>query len=132
VESSEYPAFVGPHWGFVTPFALEEHHKTDKPGVWLDPPDPPMLTPRWDAYKKPIPADLDYFRMNHSHVAIFSSYLDPDDGVMIDISPASIGPNPFLTGDGHGNPINPKTGKPYEPQIVPRGDYTRILAEFCT
>ena len=26
--------------------------------------------------------------------------------------------------------MNARTGKPYEPQIVPRGDYTRALAEF--
>ena len=26
--------------------------------------------------------------------------------------------------------MNPKTGMPYESQIVPRGDYTRVLAEF--
>ena len=26
--------------------------------------------------------------------------------------------------------VNPPTGAPYTPQIVPRGDYTRVLAEF--
>ncbi|HNE29434.1 MAG TPA: MopE-related protein, partial [Saprospiraceae bacterium] len=26
--------------------------------------------------------------------------------------------------------MNPITGQPYEPQIVPRGDYTRVLAQF--
>ena len=31
---------------------------------------------------------------------------------------------------GAGHPVNPVTGAPYEPQIVPRGDYTRVLAEF--
>src|SRR5690606_17141365 len=29
-----------------------------------------------------------------------------------------------------GHSINPITGNPYETQIVPRGDYTRVLAEF--
>jgi len=29
-----------------------------------------------------------------------------------------------------GRPLNPRTGKPYPSQIVPRGDYTRVLAEF--
>ena len=29
-----------------------------------------------------------------------------------------------------GHDVNPATGAPYEPQIVPRGDYTRVLAEF--
>ena len=26
--------------------------------------------------------------------------------------------------------MNPVTGEPYVPQIVPRGDYARVLAEF--
>ena len=29
-----------------------------------------------------------------------------------------------------GYSVNPVTGQPYAPQIVPRGDYTRVLAEF--
>ena len=65
---------------------------------------------------------------------------------MWDISPASIGNNPPLPtnpaqypsfydliggGDhGTGHTINPRTGQPYTPQYVPRGDYTRVLAEF--
>ena len=31
---------------------------------------------------------------------------------------------------GTGYAENPATEAPYEPQIVPRGDYTRVLAEF--
>ena len=79
-------------------------------------------------------------------VAIWSSHLSPDDGVTIDISPASLGnveeyprnfedyPDFFDTlqgGDpGAGYDVNPVTGEPYAPQVVPRGDYTRVLAEF--
>ena len=81
-------------------------------------------------------------------VAVWSSLLDPSDGVMIDISPASIGNNDIVDfpqsvfelrnfydltegGDpGMGYAVNPYTGLPYEPQLVPRGDYTRVLAEF--
>lgn len=29
-----------------------------------------------------------------------------------------------------GYDLNPVTGQPYTPQLVPRGDYTRVLAEF--
>ena len=38
----------------------------------------------------------------------------------------------FYDGNPHGpgHRVNPATGKPYAPQIVPRGDYTRVLAEF--
>ncbi|MCZ6836050.1 MAG: hypothetical protein O7G85_09780 [Planctomycetota bacterium] len=63
---------------------------------------------------------------------------------MLDISPAAIGnaalPDPsdydsfydLLNGGdwGKGHALNPVTAVPYVPQIVPRGDYTRILAEF--
>ena len=64
----------------------------------------------------------------------------------MDISPASLGniqmypANPgeyagfydlFNGGDSSiGYPSNPVTGAPYEPQLVPRGDYVRVLAEF--
>jgi len=77
-------------------------------------------------------------------VSIWSSHLDPTDGVMIDISPASFGNSPmadpadpesyydfFMGGDwGSGYTVNPVTGAPYTPQMVPRGDYGRVLAEF--
>lgn len=31
---------------------------------------------------------------------------------------------------GTAHDVNPTTGKPYEPNRVLRGDYTRVLAEF--
>ncbi|MCY7328928.1 MAG: hypothetical protein LH618_10295, partial [Saprospiraceae bacterium] len=31
---------------------------------------------------------------------------------------------------GLGRTINPRTGQPYTPQVVPRGDFTRVLAQF--
>ena len=66
---------------------------------------------------------------------------------LVDISPASLGnvgtesyPRAFEDypafyandgGDpGTGYDINPATGAPYEPQMVPLGDYARVLAEF--
>ena len=63
--------------------------------------------------------------------------------MVIDISPAGIGnidalphraedyPG-FYDGNPHGpgHPVNPATGDRYRPQPVPRGDYTRVLAEF--
>src|SRR5690606_780135 len=48
----------------------------------------------------------------------------------IDISPRSTGDNPLGSNDGDGYEENPVTGEPYEPIEVPRGDYTRVLAEF--
>jgi hypothetical protein len=63
-----------------------------------------------------------------------SAQLDPNDGAMMDISPASRGntPNsPFTNSYDHaGYAVNPYTGLPYEPQLVRRGDFGRIIAEF--
>ncbi len=118
--------FETPEWGRVQPFALGESDLDIHPAggdnewwVYLDPGPPPFL------------ADDDpEFFATFAKVIEFSSFLDPDDGVMIDISPASMGNNPPGTNDGEGYDLNPITGEPYEPQWVPRGDYTRILAEF--
>ena len=81
-------------------------------------------------------------------VSVWQSHLDPNDGVLWDISPNSIGNNDissfptnyssypsfynFYEGgvNNNGHSINPITGNVYEPNIVPRGDYTRVLAEF--
>ena len=38
--------------------------------------------------------------------------------------------NSLGANDGHGHDVNPATGKPYAPNVVLRGDYTRALAEF--
>ena len=81
-----------------------------------------------------------------SMVSIWGSHLDKDDGILWDISPNSIGnlesyPENILEfhslydyfngGDvSTGFDINPFTNQKYEEQIVPRGDYTRVLAEF--
>jgi hypothetical protein len=59
-----------------------------------------------------------------------SSELTPDDGATIDISPGAYGNNPLGTNDGTGRPVNPVTGQPYTPQVVKRGDFARVLAEF--
>ena len=59
-----------------------------------------------------------------------SSELDHTDGFMIDISPGGYGNNTLGANDGHGRAQNPVTGAPYAPQMVPRGDFARVLAEF--
>ncbi len=139
------PEFLSPEWGKVIPFALTSNDLTifnrDGDDFWVyhDPGPPAYL----QADGSGTSAE---YRWNHSLVAIWSSQLDPADRVMIDISPASIGniasyPTTLeglrdfykLTEGGdlsQGHPINPHTGSPYEPQIVPRADYARVLAEF--
>ncbi len=135
-----YPEFLGPEWGQVTPFSLSSNDLTiynrDSFDYWVyhDPGPPPFFGG----------VDDDYYRWGFEMVAVWSSHLDPSDGVMWDISPASIGNAPLPNagdyeqfydfengGDwGTGYTVNPVTGQPYTPQLVPRADYARILAEF--
>ncbi|MEQ9467510.1 MAG: T9SS type A sorting domain-containing protein [Ekhidna sp.] len=136
------PPFLSPEWGNVDPFSLSDDQYTSHSRnsnefkVYLDPGDPPYLGQ----------SSGEYYKWGFSLVSIWSSHLDPSDGVMWDISPKSIGnistlPESFETysdfydlidgGDAsQGHSTNPITGQPYEEQIVPRGDYTRVLAEF--
>ncbi len=146
------PPFIGAEWGNVTPFAMTPEHLTtyhrdsngdgviDDFNVYHDPGSPPSH----------LGATSDEFWWNFALVAKWSSHLDPSDGVMIDASPASIGTDPgaerpfpetlaeyeafYDSNNGGdrspGHAVNPRTGEPYAPQLVARGDYTRILAEF--
>lgn len=134
-----YPDFLSPEWGDVVPFSLNENdvQVLERDGnnwsVWHDPGAPPY-----------IETDEERYKWGNQMVAIWSSHLDPTDGVMIDISPGAIGNSAlaqvseeeqyynYLEGGdwGTGYDVNPVTGNPYEPQVVPRGDYGRILAEF--
>lgn len=118
--------FLSPEWGRVTPFCLTEDDLTvyerdgDEYWVYFDPGPPPRHgTPREDEYKA-----------GFEQVVEWSGLLDPTDGSMIDVSPASRGDNTLGTNDGDGYDVNPMTGLPYTPQIVPAGDYYRVLAEF--
>ncbi len=138
---SRSPSFLGPEWGRVVPFSLraEDRRIYERDGtswvVYHDPGPPPSI-------------ESDFYKWNFAVVAAWSSHLHPNDGVVIDISPASIGnlsveelprtPEEYVDfydmqngGDpSRGREMNPHTGQPYEPQIVPRGDYARVLAEF--
>ncbi len=134
------PEFLSPEWGQVDPFALSPSdltvYRRDGFDYWVyhDPGPPPMLDG----------PEEEYYKWGFEMVLVWSSHLDPEDGVMIDISPGTIGNSPlpdpadyaayydfFNGGDsGRGHPANPVTGKAYEPQLVPRGDYARVPAEF--
>jgi len=120
------PPFLGPEWGTVPPFALMQDDLTIREAggheYWLyhDPGAPPRIGG---------PGDAEY-RRGFEQVLEWSALLDPDDGVLIDISPASRGNNTLGTNDGAGRELNPKTGLPYPENIVPAGDYYRVLAEF--
>jgi hypothetical protein len=140
------PPFLSPEWGSVVPFALQEEdlniYQRDGDEYWVyhDPGPPPYLN-----IDSP---DTEEYQWGFLLVALWSSHLAPDDGVMWDISPASIGNFDFdqfptdlqglrdfyddLEGGdpSTGRDLNPYTGEPYEPNMVPRGDYARVLAEF--
>jgi uncharacterized protein DUF6851 len=108
-------SYVGPQWGHVRGFALSRSRK----GLPIDPGDPGLGTPSDPAFKQ---AAVEVIRM--------SSELDPDDGAMVDIGPGARGDNPLGTNDGNGHDVNPVTRKPYAPNRVVRGDFSRVLAEF--
>ena len=140
------PKFISPEWGNVIPFSLSDSNlvikiRDDKIfKIYHDPGDPPYM----DTIQQGITDDL--FKESFSMVSIWGSHLDKDDGVIWDISPNSIGNveeypdsfnefksfyNYFDGGDyGKGHNNNPFTNQKYETQLVPRGDYTRVLAEF--
>jgi len=141
------PNFLSAEWGDVYPFAMdpEEHLSIySRDGntykVYHDPGPPPYL----DTME--VGGMSDEYKWGFTLVSKWSSHMDTDDGVMWDISPASIGNiqeypttieglrdfyDPLNGGDpGEGHALNPKTNLPYAPQMVPRGDYARVLAEF--
>ncbi len=113
-EGSGVRNYVGPHWGAVTPFALERAAEGEP---YIDMGQPPLAL---DA--ELVDATVEVLEK--------TAELDITDGVMMDISPGSYGNNPLGTNDGTGHELNPITGQPYAPQMVLRGDFTRILAEF--
>jgi hypothetical protein len=138
--------FQSPEWGRVFPFALSNDdmkvYTRDNQSfqVYHDPgPYPTLDTVNGGGTS-------DDYKWNFTLVPIWSSHLDPSDKVMWDISPRSIGnvqsyPQnvaelrtfyDYKSGKdpGIGRDTNPKTGLPYEPQVVPRGDYTRVLTQF--
>jgi hypothetical protein len=141
------PPFIGPEWGNVTPFSLKNE-------------DLEILNDNFDCYVYNNPGAPAYIQNSNedgiddpykwyfSLVASWSSHLDPDDPTMIDISPASLGNldfedfpetfeeyKAFYNFDNGGDPstgrnLNPVTNMPYATNLVKRGDYGRVLAEF--
>jgi len=140
--------FLNPEWGNVLPFSLTNDDLTSyqRDGnnflVYNDPLDPPYI----DASNSSIASEA--YKWGFSLVSVWSAHLDSNDGVLWDISPKSIGNIPFESlpndfedypqfynliegGDiGIGRTVNPITNITYKEQLVPRGDYARVLAEF--
>lgn len=139
------PAFLSPEWGKVVPFALSDSVKTlhtrngNTYPTFYNLPAPPYM----DTVN---PINSEAYKWGFRMVSKWSSHLDTTDGVVWDISPGNTGnvnwlpstidslPHFYDEDDGHdfgnGYSTNPATGQPYPPQMVKRGDYARVLAEF--
>lgn len=139
------PEFLSPEWGGVTGFALDPDAAIsfERDGfnytVHHDPGSPAL-------HSAEATGTHSQFVDGHAMVALWSGLLDPGDGVMWDISPGAVGnrdsypEDPANYGDLYdalaggspspGHDVNPSTGLPYTSNMVPRGDYTRVLAEF--
>lgn len=113
-EGGGVQGYIGAHWKEVTPFALV---RTQPEAPYFTGEDPPL-----DLDDEVVLAAVEVVRK--------TSELDIDDGVMMDISPAGYGNNTLGANDGTGYAENPVTGEAYEPQMVKRGDFTRVLAEY--
>lgn len=137
--------FLTPEWGEVTPFALPSKTVKSRNGkmfnLYLDPGSPPRLDYQKDG-------DLsELYKWGFVMNIIWSSHMDPADQVKMDISPKHrFGfpefPKSFKdyqkfydyeqggSVNVGGKKMNPKTGKEYENNIVLRGDYARVIAEY--
>jgi hypothetical protein len=109
---------VGTHWGHVTSFAMPTAAST---GVPIDPGYGPRLAD---------PATDEELKTEIVQLIRDSSELDPATAATIDISPGALGNNDLGTNDGKGHAVNPATGQPYAPDVVPLGDFGRVMAEF--
>ena len=142
------PPFLSPEWGNVSSFALSDQDKVifqrdgNDYNIFHNPSNPPHISLTENN------SDSDAYKWGFSMVSVWQSHLDQNDGVMWDISPNAIGnldinsfPNNFADypnfydffnggANSNGHTINPITGNPYQTNIVPRGDYTRVIAEF--
>jgi len=120
--------YVGAQWLGVRPYQLA---RIDPTLPWIDPGPPPFFGTATHAQ----------FIREIIAVLRASSMLTTEDDVMVDISPGAsgnnslefdgdYGTNSFRIYDGQGYASNPVTGQPYAPNLVKRGDYVRMLAEF--
>jgi hypothetical protein len=106
-------AYVGAQWGGVRPFAMK---RSSSAVPWHDPGPVPQLGPAMKAWV------VDVIEK--------TAALDPANPETLDISPGAYGHNSLGTNDGKGWAKNPVTGQPYAPQVVRRGDFERVMAEF--
>ena len=117
IETDLIQTFQGSQWHLVRPFALK---RKGLGGLYDDPGAPPMLGGIGDKQ----------FKENINQVLLYSSWLNPGDETMINISPRVFGNNSLGKMDGIGHGLNPFSGEPYADNQVMRADYGRVIAEF--
>ncbi len=106
--------YIGSNWSLVAPFAMARsapdaaYHDAGPPPAWDQPEMQGWIADLLDR----------------------SASLDATDGTTIDISPGAYGNNTLGANDGAGRASNPTTGAAYAPEVVPRGDFARVMAEF--
>ena len=105
--------YIGAQWGSVKPFAMK---RASSAVPWEDP--------------GPVPAPGAAMKGWIAEVIAKTASMDPADPRTIDISPGAYGHNSLGANDGKGWAKNPVTGQPYAPQVVPLGDFARVMAEF--
>jgi hypothetical protein len=105
--------YIGAHWGGVVPFAMRRRSDAVP---WEDPGPPPKLGAAMKGWV------VDVIRK--------TAAADPSDPTTIDIGPGAFGHNTLGANDGTGWAKNPVTGQPYAPEVVPRFDFARVMAEF--
>lgn len=140
--------FLSPEWGNVWTFSMKDDVKNtflrngNSYNIYHNPPSAPPYLDNSNNLTS------ENYKKGFGQVAIWGAHLDPNDGVKWDVSPKAIGninssefPASYANYDsfykyidggdiGQGYALNPVTNQPYESQIVSRGDYTRVLAEF--
>lgn len=141
-------AFQGADWGIMQPFAMRGEdrivYRQNGHDHWLYHDPGPDFLPHLDKVKGG--GNSQDYMWNFALVAAWSAFLNPADGVLWDISPRATGnvqhyPQNLTelrsfyelkTGRdaGIGHEINPRTGQVYASQMVPRGDYMRVVAQF--
>ena len=137
--------FLTPHWGEITPFAMGNEQKSimsregNNFNVYNDPGPPPFMG-------KDQVNNAEY-AWNFMLVSSWGAHNDPNDATRIDISPSSIGTTKgilprtfeeykafFSLEEGGCKTLplkkNPKTRKNYAKNMVKRGDYSRVIAEY--
>ncbi|MFI5297054.1 MAG: vanadium-dependent haloperoxidase [Polyangiales bacterium] len=106
-------SYIGSNWGGVRPFAMK---RASSSVPWHDAGPAPTLG-----------AEMKEWVVE---VIQKTASVDPSEPATVDISPGAYGHNSLGANDGKGWAKNPVTGEPYAPQIVRRGDFARVMAEF--